>query len=703
MWSQMPLVRLIIPVIAGILLAEYAGNKIHIPAYLIIVMGLIAVAGSFFYGLMFGYKRRWIFGLLIILFMSGYACRITKGMHGLEKKRCAEIADSTRIYIGVVEQAFQLRERSCKGIVRLIAVADSLNITEQQGMLVVYTQPDSILSTIQAGRVIIMQAGISRLKPPANPSEFDYRKYLSRKGIYHSAFLKKGQWEITGHKTAFRLRSFAEGIRKKLLKKLADNGIKDDHFGVSAALLLGQDDYLNNRLREMYASAGAMHILCVSGLHVGVIYLVLNFLLGFLRHVPAGRIMLPAVLIFSIWMYALITGLAPPVMRASIMISFIILGNMLKRHKNVYNTLAASAFLMLLFNPFVLFSAGFQLSYTAVIGIVSFQKPIYNLAYIKYKLPDKLWALTAVSIAAQLGTLPVIMYYFHQFPVYSLLTNLFVIPLSSLIIYAGLFLFLLPSLPYVTGAAATLLDSLILLMDYGISFIEALPYGVIRNISIDLVMLGGLYLIMISLALYFMRKRNTFFILGMVLIFLFSCYRTVRNYRREMQQHFFVYQVNGHSAYDVVRGRQHCFYADSILLQSEAKIEYSIRPNWLEMGLGPPRVIQMPALDEQKQYPGGCSIVPVPWLSVVVWSGRLPPCRPPKNKLKPGILILRGRCPYDFNDLLKWFDPGTIILDASVPPWVNAPEGDRRFWVVRNRGAYINGRLDGNINSSAEE
>lgn len=703
MWSQMPMVRLIIPVITGILLAEYAGNKLHIPAYLIIVTGLVAVAGSFFYGLMFGYKRRWIFGLLIIIFMTGYAYRITKGIRSLEQKRIDEISDSTRIYIGVVEHAFQLRERSCKGIVRLRAVADSLNITEQQGMLVVYTQPDSILSTIEAGRVIIMQAGISRMKPPANPSEFDYRNYLSRKGIYHSAFLQKGQWEITGHKTAFRLRSFAEGIRKKLLQKLTDNGIKDDHFGVSAALLLGQDDYLNNRLREMYASAGAMHILCVSGLHVGVIFLVLNFLLGFLRHVQAGKILLPAVLIFCIWTYALITGLAPPVMRASIMISFIILGNMLKRHKNVYNTLAASAFLMLLFNPFVLFSAGFQLSYSAVIGIVSFQKPIYNLAYIKYKLPDKLWALTAVSIAAQLGTLPVVMYYFHQFPVYSLLTNLFVIPLSSLIIYAGMFLFLLPSLPYVTGAAATLLDSLILLMDYGISFIEALPYGVIRNISIDMVMLSGLYLIMISLALFFMRKKNASFILALMLIFLFSCYRASRNYRREIQQHFIVYQVNGHSAYDVVRGRQHCFYADSILLQSEAKIDYSIRPNWLNMGLDPPKVTQLPALDEHRRNPGECSIMPVPWLKVAVWTGRLPPCRPPKNKFKPEILILRGKCPYDFGDLLKWFDPGTVILDASVPPWVNAPEGDHRFWVVRDQGAYMNGGLTGNINNLVEE
>lgn len=690
MWSQMPLVRLIIPVIAGILLAEYAGNKLHIPEYFIIVTGLLAVAGSFFYGLMFGYKRRWIFGLLIMIFMTGYAYRITNGIRSLEDKRIAEINDSTRIYLGVVEHAFQLRERSCKGVVRLLAVADSLKITAQQGMLVVYTQPDSVLSTIETGSMLIMQAGINRLKPPANPSEFDYRNYLSRKGIYHSAFLQKGQWEITDHKTAFRLRSFAEGIRKKLLQKLTENGIKDDHFGVSAALLLGQDDYLNNQLREMYASAGAMHILCVSGLHVGVIFLVLNFLLGFLKHVPAGTVLLPVVLIFSIWMYALITGLAPPVMRASIMISFIILGNMLKRHKNVYNTLAASAFLMLLFNPFVLFSAGFQLSYTAVLGIVSLQKPIYRMVYIKYKLPDKLWALTAVSIAAQLGTLPVVMYYFHQFPVYSLLTNLFVIPLSSLIIYAGLFLFLMPSLPYITGTAAMLLDSLILLMDYGISFIEALPYGVIRNISIDMVMLSGLYLIIISLALFFMRKKNTFFILALSLIFLFSCYRAAMNYRREIQQQFIVYQVNGHSAYDVVRGRQHCFYADSLLLQTEAKINYSIRPNWLNIGLDSAEVIQLPSLDEQKRYPGECSIVPTAWLRVAVWTGRLPPCHPPKNKFKTGILILRGKCPYDFGDLLKWFDPGTIILDASVPPWVNAPEGDHRFWVVRDQGAYMN-------------
>lgn len=691
MWSRIPIVRLIIPYILGILLSEACEVNAAMPYYVLGIWGGILILGAYFYGLLFSHQKRWVYGALIISFMGSAGFFEAQKKEIDEHDQLADISSDTCLYIGMIEEAFELRERSCRALISLVAVSDSLEVRNLNTRVMVYTEPDSLLPSLEAGSMLLLLTSFRPLRPPSNPAEFDYKKYLSRRGIYHSAFLKAGQWSVCKNKREVSLLHYAAGIRNKLLVKLKENGVTGRHFSVSAALLLGDDSYLGDDIREIYARAGAMHILCVSGLHVGVIFLVLTSLLGFLKRIRFGKVLFPLLLIFSIWSYALITGVAAPVIRASCMISFIIIGNALSRQKNVYNTLAASGFLMLLLDPYALFSAGFQLSYSAVLGIVFIQRPLYNIFYMKHVIPDRIWAITSVSVAAQMGTLPIVLYYFHQFPVYSLLTNLIVIPLSSLIIYSGLLLFVVPSLSYAADGAAWMLNMMIGIMDKGVSFVEEMPHAAVTDINIDLPLTLLIFLLTISTSLFFMKKAKAYLLISLMIVLLFSSYRLYLNYRHEKQYEFVVYSVNGHSAYDVIVGRQHIFMADSVLLSDNAKINYSIKPNWLDMGLDKPDVEVLPVLRGATKKQGAGKLMYVT-SKIVVWQGRLPSCYTPAEKLKPEYLILRGDCPFELTDILQCFDPSLIILDTSVPWWktekLKSSECEVSVWDTREKGAF---------------
>ena len=696
MWSRIPLVRLIIPYIAGILLSVSVSFPISPGISVLWISAIIVFAGGIFYGVLFSYRSRWLFGSFIILFVFSCGYLFTGRMKTKGDEVLADIPRAERLYLARLDESFTMRERSCRGMLTLLSVRDSVAWRDVNAKAMVYTAPDSSLLQFTAGAYILIMAKIGEVKPPSNPGEFNYKEYLTRKGIFHSTYLKNGQWYVSGSSAEPELLQYASHLRRSLLEKLYENGITGGHFGISSALLLGEDSQLHADIRDVYARAGAMHILCVSGLHVGVIFIVLNSIFGFLKRSRPGRLLFPVLLMACIWFYALITGLAPPVIRASCMISFFILGNSMGRQKNVYNTLAASALLMLFLDPYLLFGAGFQLSYMAVLGIVSLQKPLNNLIYFKYSIPDRIWSITTVSIAAQLGTLPVVIYYFHQFPLYSLLTNLIVIPLSSFIIYAGFLLLFMPSLSIAASAAAWMLNTLISFMDAGVHLVDGIPYGLVEGIYIDIWMAAMTGMIICCIAVFFIAKRRQYLFAGLFLILTFSVYRLISSYDQQKQHLFVVYSVSGHSAYGIIEGREHIFMTDSLLLQSEGKLDYSIRPHWLERGLDEPEILLLPNTDK---HPGGygiwnmekgtCKMVNGTCLRIMIWHGGFPRCHPPENKLRLDYLILRGRCSYELEDIFRWFDPGLVILDSSVPPWVEVPEGDGRFWAVREKRAFV--------------
>src|SRR5690606_20870391 len=258
--------------------------------------------------------------------------------------------------------------------------------------------------------IISFEPILKDVPPPKNPNEFDFKRYLSYHLIHQQAYLKSTNWKLIQKAENSSLIATAHQIRKNLIDKLNELGVKDEQLAVASALILGYKNDIDAQLQSAYSSAGAMHVLAVSGLHVGVIFILLNFIFGFLDKWKWGVYFKGVLIIICLWIYALITGLSPSVMRGATMFSFLVAAKTTKSNHVFFNTMAASALFLLIINPYLLMEVGFQLSYLAVIGIVVIHPYIYHLLYVKHWFLDKIWNITAVSIAAQIATFPLGLY-----------------------------------------------------------------------------------------------------------------------------------------------------------------------------------------------------------------------------------------------------------------------------------------------------
>jgi len=335
---------------------------------------------------------------------------------------------------------------------------------------------------------------------PVNPGGFDYNRYLKRQQISATCYARLNQLIILPRPVPLNIYRQAVTIRRSLLQVLERYAPRDSFYAIAAALILGYDDDLDPESRRAFASAGAMHILCVSGLHVGIIFLILDFLLGFIGKKKVFRILRFIFLLAGLWGYALITGLAPSVMRAAVMLTFVITGNEIKRQSSIYNSISASALLLLIFNPFLLFAIGFQLSYAAVLAIIALYKPVSGWIVPKSLLLRKMWDITIVSIAAQAGTFALAAYYFHTFPLLFLVTNLIVIPLATVILYSGIALLLASVVPFAARYLALAFYFFVSVLFHAVSKVASIPGAAINTLWLNPVQVLLIILILVLMA-----------------------------------------------------------------------------------------------------------------------------------------------------------------------------------------------------------
>ncbi len=329
-----------------------------------------------------------------------------------------------------------------------------------------------------------------------------------------------------------------------------------------------------------------MHILCVSGLHVGIIYFILNSLLLFLNKKRSTRILKVIILLLLIWLYALITGFSPSVQRAATMFSFVIIGGLYKRKINIYNSLAASAFLLLLINPFIVTQVGFQLSYLAVFGIVWLYKPICNLFVPGNWLLRKIWQISVVSITATLATFPLSLLYFHQFPNLFLLTNLIAIPAATLIIYAGILVLFFSWVPYLSSIFSFLLVKTIWFLNFTVSLIEGLSFSTFRGVYVENFEAILIYCLIVTIAFFFVyrKKRYSIYALGLIIILLLSI--SYRSYQNLNQDKIIVYNVRNSTAIDFIKSGKGVLLMDSTLIVNQDKIQYHVANSRIKSGIG---------------------------------------------------------------------------------------------------------------------
>lgn len=359
----------------------------------------------------------------------------------------------------------------------------SLPAYRQQALL--YLKADSSDSPVPVmGDILLVRTRITR--PPALfKGDFDYGNYLRLQHKVGIGYVQPQQWQVIGHSPVRTLRAYAASVQQRLAQRLAYAGLHDQPLAFISAIIVGERDALDSNLRQSFAAAGAAHILAVSGLHTGIIYLVIISLLtcfGYVRPLyeqRLRRILLSLIIILTMWVYAFVTGLSPSVMRAVVMLTIIQVGWMCRRQAVSVNTLAAAACICLWVDPLSLFSVSFQLSFAAVLGILLFVPYFNGLLKVVNPCLRFLRDLFTVSLAATIGTLPVSLYYFHQVSRYFLLTNLVVLPATYIVVILGALTLLLAHTALGAWLAMVLQHLSGWLCDF-VGWIEHLPHATLQ-------------------------------------------------------------------------------------------------------------------------------------------------------------------------------------------------------------------------------
>ncbi len=572
-WKKYPFVRILFPFLLGIMFSFKGGYYSSITIIVALVSLLIISKTNK------TVKNNFLFGLVLnmILFVGG-SLLSQMSLHDYTKLKAADFYQCAIIEpVKEKKNSFQLT---------LLINAKSIDSvwSFSKGKALIYIEKDSLSSKLKFGDELLIKGNLNFLEPPKNPKEFDYKRYLENRSIYQQGYLASDDWRLLDSKSK-ELDVFANDARQFLLSSLKSNGVEGDQYAIASALILGSKDELDFEVKQAYATAGAMHVLAVSGLHVGIIFLILNTLLTILDTFKKGRIVKAIILLISLWMYAMITGLSPSVLRAATMFSFVIMGTVLNRNSSIYNTLAASAFFLLIVNPNLLFEVGFQLSYIAVLGIVYLQPLIYKWIYTRWWLLDKIWAITAVSIAAQIATLPLTLYYFNQFPVYFMLSNLLVIPSAIVILSLGILLFITSPIPAISESIGWVLNKFIEGLNFSIKEIEVLPNSLIDGLSISILECVALYIIIILFirGLKFRKLKIINYAFFLTLIFIIN--DLIEDVALANSKSMVVYHINKNQAIDFIDGTSNVLLANSSLIKDKQKQSFHIKSNWSYLDL----------------------------------------------------------------------------------------------------------------------
>ncbi len=588
--NHIPLFRLIVPFSLGIMWSFYnptpIGLEIIITVSVLTIFNLIMIKLKV---LNSKYYNRWIFGVFSTVFF--FIIGLTISNSRVEQFKANHFSHfitanhHPEAYIATISSEPTINPKSIKAVLEVTQIKDNGVWIKTSGKCLVYFKTQDSLN-LQYGDVINFLRTPTNVSPPANFDEFDYKRYLSHHYIYQRAYLANSDFKLIGFEPISIVKEKAINWRDFLLSRYQKFGIDGEELAIISALTLGKKESLTHELKSAYSSAGAMHVLAVSGLHVGIIFLVLRFMLGWMDKFKNGEAIKAVILIISIWFYAFITGLSPSVIRAATMFSFMIVAVSFGRTSNIYNTLALSAFAILVYEPFMLLEVGFQLSYLAVIGIIYLHPYIYNLIEIPPGIIDKAWNITCVSLSAQLVTAPLGILYFHQFPTYFLLSNLIVIPAAFLIIFTAIGFQVLSIIPLIGKLISAILFGIVYSLNTLVKAMEQLPNSLITGLDISVIETWLMYLIIASFTIWLTQYNKKFVIYSLGLIMALTISQTIEKWSILNQKEITFYATGKQSSIEFVNGYHTLFIADSSLISNTDRMQFHVYHHRWKRGLG---------------------------------------------------------------------------------------------------------------------
>lgn len=395
----------------------------------------------------------------------------------------------------------------------------SFDNTKTSGRSLLNVVKDSTIPSLKVDDILITETQLKELIPPLNPYQFDYKIYLKKQHIYHQLFVSNTELHTISN-NKHTLFGYASLLRETINTKLQVYNFEPEELAIINALLLGQRQDISKDIYDSYTQAGAIHILAVSGLHVGIILILLNILFKPIEYFKHGLFFKTLLLILILWSFAIIAGLSASVVRAVSMFTVVAIAMNLKRPTNVYNTLTISMFILLLWKPTFLFDVGFQLSYLAVFAIVAIQPMLDKLWQPKLKLVKIFWNIFTVTLSAQFGVIPISLYYFHQFPGLFFISNLAIIPFLGIILGLGIIVIGLSLLNILPSFLASAYGVIISKMNILVGWVANQESFLFRNISFDFTHVIISYAIIISIIFYLKTKtfRSTISLLTIIII-----------------------------------------------------------------------------------------------------------------------------------------------------------------------------------------
>lgn len=645
--KKVPFIRFLIPFIFGILLSDVINFRNEIVIYLLIGTALIAILEGFKNR---HFSKQYIFGFFLSLFLIvlGVYC------HSNYNKAAFILEDKKDNFIAVANEFPIEKNKSYKVEVKLVRkLTDSLAFQYGE-KAILYLEKDTCVLDIKPGSILIFESDLQVIRNLNNPFEFDIRNYYNAQKIYYQSYIPKEKLVIEEGELSLMHRVMI--FRNSLVEKYQKQNLNGNRLAILSALTLGDKNLLDPDTKSAFIKSGSMHLLAVSGLHVGIIYLILIWLFTKLLFKIPIPLQVIIILLF-LWFYAALTGFSPSVKRATIMFTFFAIGRLNKYAFNTYNLIAASAFFILLFNPNSIFMVGFQLSYLAVLSIMYFQPKIGKLIYIENKIVKYIWDLTSVSIAAQIGTLAISIYYFHQFPVFFWLSNILIIPIAPFLIYFSVLLFIFYPYGIISTGIAKLLNLLLSYLEWVTNTISQFDFSILDNLLLLKSQVVIIYLLILVLIVYSVKKRWHFLNISFLLIAAFLSLHSWNTINKANQVELVIANSNKiHISY-LKNAKQTLILGDQSLAEMER-----INANYkLQRGVKDPVIINYRDSVNASELYMRNGVIQLNTIRIVVLDKLQNVHVDSTNKLKTDYIYLTNQY-IEIEDIIDHYDFSTIIL-----------------------------------------
>ncbi|MBS4042698.1 MAG: ComEC family competence protein [Chitinophagaceae bacterium] len=470
------------------------------------------------------------------------------------------------------------RNKSYKAKVSVDAIKQNKYWKAVEGDMLLYFKKEAVPPDLHYGDQIIVTRNIREIINSGNPGGFNYAQFCAFQNISYQGFLNKEDYIKlpSTHRQWFN--SWLLKCRTHFLGILKQNIKSKQEVGIAEALLIGYREELDRDMVKMYSNTGVVHIIAISGLHLGMIYALIVLLFKPLKKYKWSSVLKLITVVVVLWLFSFIAGLPASLLRSAIMFSVIAIGDVFGKRANIYNSLVVSALIILIINPFSLWDVGFQLSYTAVLSIVIFSPIIKRSFYFKNKLLTAFWNLNAITISAQLLTLPIVLYHFHQFPNLFLFTNLFAVPLSGFILYTEIILLLVSWQKELSTFLGNAIENLIKVLNDFVTHVNIIPFATWSFIQISILQTILLFIFFITLVYWIFLKQNKYLLYCLFFILLFIASRSIDFIDKYHQKKLIVYNVPNHKAIDVVEGRKYTYIGDDELIKDGFLRNFHVQP-----------------------------------------------------------------------------------------------------------------------------